>query len=54
MIDDASAVQVGISNWPDNSSDYPGYYDESARYSNTGSAVSYTFVGATAGLVISS
>ena len=52
MIDDASAVQVGISNWQC-SNDYPGYYDDSVHYSNTG-AVSYTFVGATAGLVISS
>ncbi|MFZ0189564.1 MAG: hypothetical protein WAL72_21765 [Streptosporangiaceae bacterium] len=46
VIDDASAVPVGTSNWPYNSSDYPGYYDDSVHYSNTaGSAVSYTFVG---------
>ena len=46
VIDDASAIPVGASNWPDNPNDYPGYYDDSVHYSNTpGSAVSYTFVG---------
>jgi hypothetical protein len=52
VIDDASAVPVGISHWPYNSNDYPGYYDDSVRYSNTGSAVSHTFVGMAAGLVV--
>lgn len=46
VIDDASAIPVGTSNWPDNPNDYPGYYDDSVHYSNTpGSAVSYTFSG---------
>lgn len=46
VIHDASAVPVGTSNWPDNSNDHPGYYDDCAHYSNTaGSAVSCTFAG---------
>lgn len=46
VIDDSSAIPVGTSNWPDNTDDYAGYYDDSVHYSNTaGSAVSYTFVG---------
>jgi len=46
VIDDASAIPAGTSNWPSNPDDYPGYYDDSVHYSNTaGAAVSYTFVG---------